>query len=407
MSLKQVKEFVSTLSPFEFKEFFGWCASERQRKKDEEKKNPVPILENPRLINEALLIFLNQGVTSISALSTFLPCDSDSAEKLWQVMVREGFISGEVTLTKNGTILISMEELERRIDEEKVKEQKEIEEAKANERKEQEIFEAELMRLSNSEKYTFIIQFAKKYGENPKSSELAKLQDLLNRQGFIFSSKQIKDILDFAVDQQKYRDAKSKIISENPSEVRDIIKVYLSFYRPDDGEMFEVLKGIIEEKDLFDLFENNPGELKKEVRRIEREIELEIFEKQLLSDDGQNPALADLDGLDGYEFESFLKDLFSKKGYQVEQTKLSGDQGADLVVVKFGEKKVIQAKRFGGKVGNKAVQEIMAAISLYQAQKGMVITNNYFTSSALELAKSNNIELIDRDGLEELINKHW
>ena len=94
-------------------------------------------------------------------------------------------------------------------------------------------------------------------------------------------------------------------------------------------------------------------------------------------------------------------------GYQVEQTRLSGDQGADLVIVKFGEKTVIQAKRFGGKVGNKAVQEIMAAISLYEAQKGMVITNNYFTPAAVKLANANNIELVDRDALEELINKHW
>jgi HJR/Mrr/RecB family endonuclease len=52
-------------------------------------------------------------------------------------------------------------------------------------------------------------------------------------------------------------------------------------------------------------------------------------------------------------------------GYRVEQTKLSGDQGADLVVIKLGEKTVIQAKRYGGKIGNSAVQEIMAAITLH------------------------------------------
>ncbi len=49
----------------------------------------------------------------------------------------------------------------------------------------------------------------------------------------------------------------------------------------------------------------------------------------------------------------------------------------------------------------------MAAISLYRAKKGMVITNNYSTPAADELANANNIELIDRDALEELINKHW
>ena len=98
----------------------------------------------------------------------------------------------------------------------------------------------------------------------------------------------------------------------------------------------------------------------------------------------------------------FLSDLYNKMGYEVEPTKLSGDQGADVVVIKFGEKTVIQAKRYGGTVGNKAVQEIIAAISLYKAQKGIVITNNYFTKSAVELAEANKIELIDRDGLKEI-----
>jgi len=49
----------------------------------------------------------------------------------------------------------------------------------------------------------------------------------------------------------------------------------------------------------------------------------------------------------------------------------------------------------------------MAAISMYQAQKGMVITNSYFTPSARDLANVNNIELVDRDDLDELIIKHW
>ncbi len=37
----------------------------------------------------------------------------------------------------------------------------------------------------------------------------------------------------------------------------------------------------------------------------------------------------------------------------------------------------------------------------------MVITNNYFTASAVSLASANNIELKDRRGLKELIAKYW
>jgi HJR/Mrr/RecB family endonuclease len=177
----------------------------------------------------------------------------------------------------------------------------------------------------------------------------------------------------------------------------------LDYYTIDDFKILGALLKILREKGFF---VENIFELEKEIKRVAEEIELDKFEKLLFKDNEQS-LFEDIDQLNGYDFEDFLKNLFSKMGYRVEQTRLSGDQGADLVVVKFGEKKVIQAKRFGAKVGNKAVQEIMAAISLYQAQKGMVITNNYFTPAAVELADANNIELIDRDALEELINKHW
>ena len=92
-------------------------------------------------------------------------------------------------------------------------------------------------------------------------------------------------------------------------------------------------------------------------------------------------------------------------GYDVEQTKLSGDQGGDIVIRKFNKKIIVQAKRHKVKVTNKAVQEVVASIKHYNADGGMVVTNNFFTNSAIDLAKSNNIELIDRPKLEELILK--
>lgn len=107
----------------------------------------------------------------------------------------------------------------------------------------------------------------------------------------------------------------------------------------------------------------------------------------------------------GYEFEEFLKTLFEKMGHQVEHTKLAGDQGADLVISKFGERTVVQAKRYSNKVPNKAIQEVVAAIAHYKADKGMVVTTSGFTRSAIELARSNNVELIDRNKLGRFINK--
>lgn len=45
------------------------------------------------------------------------------------------------------------------------------------------------------------------------------------------------------------------------------------------------------------------------------------------------------------------------------------------------------------------MQEVVSAIRYYQADKGMVVTNNYFTKYAYNLARSNEIELWDRKSL--------
>jgi HJR/Mrr/RecB family endonuclease len=133
---------------------------------------------------------------------------------------------------------------------------------------------------------------------------------------------------------------------------------------------------------------------------------LASFEDGLNEDDLSSTRIDDVDNLSGSEFELFLKQLFVKMGYSVINTKLSGDQGADLIIEKFGTKIAVQAKNYGGKVSNKSVQEVVAAIKHYEANKGMVVTNNFFTKSAYSLAESNNVDLVDRNLLEDWIRKN-
>ena len=111
-----------------------------------------------------------------------------------------------------------------------------------------------------------------------------------------------------------------------------------------------------------------------------------------------------VDYLNGYEFEFYLKDLFEAKGYKVIPTSLASDQGADLIVVKDNVRTAIQAKRYSKPVGNKAVQEVMSAKGYYRCHEGIVITNNVFTRSAMELASRLEIELWDRKKLKEFVN---
>lgn len=261
--------------------------------------------------------------------------------------------------------------------------------------------------LSNPDAYILVEQFAKKFGKDVAASELSKLSELLRVRGFEFSAEEMAHVVAFALIQQRKNRTRLRILREQPSGLDGFIRIYLDSFRPDDRESLEVLLEILDENSLSESFERRLSSLEAEVARVQKEIELAHFEKRLLNTNARTPLLREIDGLSGSDFEAFLADLFSRIGFRVLQTKVCGDQGADLVVERFGERSVIQAKRYENNVGNYAIQEVMAAISLYQAQNGIVVTNSYFTKAAVELAVANDIELIDRDKLEEKINRYW
>ena len=75
--------------------------------------------------------------------------------------------------------------------------------------------------------------------------------------------------------------------------------------------------------------------------------------------------------------------------------------GADVIAYKDNIKYVIQVKFYNNPVGNKAVQEVVGAIGMYKADKGIVVTNSTFTPSAIELAQANNIELVNGESIEK------
>lgn len=63
----------------------------------------------------------------------------------------------------------------------------------------------------------------------------------------------------------------------------------------------------------------------------------------------------------------------------------------------------IQCKCYSSEVGNKAVQETFSGKTFYNRHIGVVLTNNYFTASAKELAERNGIILWDRKQLLKMI----
>jgi len=139
------------------------------------------------------------------------------------------------------------------------------------------------------------------------------------------------------------------------------------------------------------------------VEKAKEDLELREFEMNMGSQ--KKSTLGDFSELNGAEFEEYLEQFFSFLGYSVIKTPLTGDQGADLIIEKDGEKIVVQAKKYSGKVSNKAVQEIVGARNHYKADKGIVVTNSSFTKSAIELALTNDIELWDGEKIRGIIKE--
>jgi restriction system protein len=130
---------------------------------------------------------------------------------------------------------------------------------------------------------------------------------------------------------------------------------------------------------------------------------IRVFTKSLRCRSSLPDAIEEIDKLDGIEFEHFLKSIFERKGYVTTVTQGSGDYGADLILRKGHKKYVVQAKRYSRNIGVGTVQQVVGAIRYYRASGAIVVTNQYFMPSAIELAKVNKVHLIDRNKLAEMI----
>ncbi|HEY8162160.1 MAG: restriction endonuclease [Methylocystis sp.] len=94
------------------------------------------------------------------------------------------------------------------------------------------------------------------------------------------------------------------------------------------------------------------------------------------------------------EFEHYCADVLRERRWNARVTKVSGDQGVDIVADKRGRRIVLQCKKYSKPVGNRAVQEIVAGIAHQNAQRGVVVTTSGYTPSALKLAASNQVLLL-------------
>jgi restriction system protein len=113
-----------------------------------------------------------------------------------------------------------------------------------------------------------------------------------------------------------------------------------------------------------------------------------------------------VDAMAGEEFEHFCGYLLKRNGYKhIKVTQASGDQGIDIIAEKNGKTCGFQCKRYTGFVGNKAVQEVWTGHNFYKLDEAVVLTNSEFSDSAIELAESLGVRLVDRPRLKRMMRR--
>ncbi|MFW6172042.1 MAG: restriction endonuclease [Planctomycetota bacterium] len=149
----------------------------------------------------------------------------------------------------------------------------------------------------------------------------------------------------------------------------------------------------------------DPSSLLTALDKVRRQLQLHGFAKELQQrrHGSLSLTLQMVDAMDPYNFELLLGMMYESRGYRVVETPKSGDQGADVLLERAGERTVVQAKLYSGYIGNKAVQEAIAARSHFRCHAAKVVTNNFFTPSARQLAESSDVQLVGRDELAQMI----
>ena len=147
-------------------------------------------------------------------------------------------------------------------------------------------------------------------------------------------------------------------------------------------------------------------------QRTAKTLEDDLFgssqKRVVASEEPILPTLSPIERIDrmtGAEFELFMTQFFQKQGFKATHTPISGDYGIDLIIENDFGKIGVQAKCYSNKVSLDAVQQVVAGLRHYGLSSGLVITNNYFQSSAIRLAADNNITLWDRNKLIEKLGE--
>ena len=108
------------------------------------------------------------------------------------------------------------------------------------------------------------------------------------------------------------------------------------------------------------------------------------------------------------DFEILVSSLFRKMGYFVQQTPFTNDRGRDAIARSRGKTYLIECKAYAKDktVGRPALQKLHSAMTEEAAAGGFCVTTGKFANTAEEFAQGKNIELVDGQGLVELMRRY-
>jgi restriction system protein len=116
--------------------------------------------------------------------------------------------------------------------------------------------------------------------------------------------------------------------------------------------------------------------------------------------------LSQLGSLTPEGFEEFVAELFEALGYEVEHCGGTGDEGADLRVLKANLRGIVQCKYHSkGVVGSPELQKFLGSVHHTRSHKGFFVTTRTFSLAAERFAAEHPIELIDGPRLVELVQE--
>lgn len=116
------------------------------------------------------------------------------------------------------------------------------------------------------------------------------------------------------------------------------------------------------------------------------------------------------------EFEKLIAELLHDKGFEVELTKQTRDNGYDILAMKYLNgfspiKYLVECKKYAEnrKIGVDIIRGFKEVLSTEQANKGLIVTTSYFTKDAIKKQQETPLllEYKDKDEVIDWVNQYY